>query len=181
MTVRPPTTAKLPPIPVLLGSCGPIAVARRVVAVVVASFQHHFPIWSQSHISHKRGKGITPLLTHLDPATSVVTVVSILRILTATDHCAPSIVLNGPTPPVCDASRKNQFSAKTPARLGAFIAQSRLVNCFLSPAVAFAQPSPHISTGLRFADHDEPSESLATQVHSHSQNCITGYRRVAIL
>jgi hypothetical protein len=75
---------------VLLFSCSPSAVIGRVSFVVVYALYGKF-VWALSHVSEEIDEGLSPSLTNCDPATTVVRVTIIVRIVAAIFHVLPAV------------------------------------------------------------------------------------------
>lgn len=67
------------PISYLSGPCRPAAITGLIVPVVVDAVQLH-PFWTFSHVSKERLETISPLVAHCDASTSVVPMLSFVRI-----------------------------------------------------------------------------------------------------
>ena len=72
----------------LLKSACPLAVIGCVVAIIVNAFNTE-PWWSITHVSNKVSKRVSPPVTHPNPSTTVILVVSGDRILTSIYDAAP--------------------------------------------------------------------------------------------
>jgi hypothetical protein len=177
MIVRPPATAKLSPVPILLTSGRPVAIIRRVVAVIVTSLQHHFRMWSQAHVFEKCKERISPLRAYLYASFAVTLVVSIFGVFAATDHRAPSVVFHGSTQAVSDVPLARHLAIQTSTGASMTALQCSLIKDPLSPAGAFAPPSSQVFSRSCFFNYGQSSKDLA----NHDSNCIRGNRRVNLL
>ena len=88
-------------IPRLLGRCRPATVLGQsvtptAVRAVVVNPLNGRPIWPQSHVFEKRGKGMLPVFADSDATSAIPCVAPRVRIAASLIHACPRSVLNRP-------------------------------------------------------------------------------------
>lgn len=161
---------------VLLGVCGPSAVARRIVTLSIRPPINLHSWRTLAHIGKEVFKR-HPSRTHVDTFATVVAEHRALSVRASLNHRDPTrissaaLTLNGMTMLKLCTSRK--LLAKAPARGCSSRNQVGIVGHEICPAVAVDMASPLISSGRRFRKHESPSKSLTDDVSFSWHN---GYR-----
>ncbi len=78
---------------VLLLACGPSAVVKFVVAIVINAVNRVLWSWSRPHIIKKRLKRVSPLVAHRDASPAIMTISGVVRVATSKFHALPGTIL----------------------------------------------------------------------------------------
>lgn len=130
----------------LLGLCSPVAIARLVSAVVVSPLDRVFLGWSQSHVSHERGKVVSPLVANLNTPPAIVFVGFCLCVVAPLIDAHPRLILGASMPvngmPVSPRPGSSQRITYATATLTSPVLKIAGKNSDLSSTHAAAQPVP---------------------------------------
>jgi hypothetical protein len=172
MRVCSPAFAEFAPITILLDACRPNAILRRIVTIIVDSFDSHFWCRPGAHIVKKEVEGTTPAVADLNSSTTVTLVGWILRIFAPAYHRTPSTVFDRPAAVMSYVSDPSQFDIKTSARACVTAPKCGLIDNLGRSALTFAEPPSQIFSRLCFFQDGQSSVLLAHKIHSHDTNCI---------
>lgn len=148
---------------VLLGVRGPMAILRTVTLIVVNAVKRE-AFRTSAHIVEEVPK-VMPPLAHRNPATAIVRESGIIRVLAATKHGGPRVVLLG-CRPSCVAVTPGSFSAKTSTTCGPVRLETVRGDERFSPAITSASPDDIVSFSKnrrfnrREASHSYPGQIL---------------------
>jgi len=151
----------------LLASCRPIAVARRIRAVVVSTLQGMQRRWPASHVSKEIGV-IVPARIDFNPPASIVAVGSIVGIVTTRPHTLPQMIFPRPPSPMLLFGVSIVFSAslamETSAGLSVFLSQIISQDNCLVPAVTATKPSAVALANIEKRKDGKAFETLSDKV-----------------
>ena len=168
--LNPSGTASL--VHALLVACGPAAVVRFVVAVIVDAIQRVAWGWTLTHVSEER-RVVHPPATHGDASASVVGVVAVFRVQASAFHPIPDSSLLrhrstlGVTVP--EVPSRCDVWTETTATLCHSRAEVRPTNDGILPAIAAAQPRRLFlptggDDGPDSAESGQPAEPSTSEV-----------------
>jgi hypothetical protein len=130
---------RFPTIGLLLASCFPSAVLRRIRTIIVDSSESK-STRAFTHVGEEVFKGITPTLTNGDASTPVALVRVVIGIITASFHACPAGVLRLFRLAMSSFYSADNLLSNASARLRGPITQSITPDPFLLTANAFTQP-----------------------------------------
>lgn len=151
-----------PPIVGLLFRCGPSAILRRVVAVVVDSIQRSVG-WTRAHVAIEGFERSAPAGANRDSSASVGLELMKVRVLAALDHAFPTVILAALPHPMCTMGPAIPFGSVAAARHGGAASQKRPQDGFFFSAIAAANPFSRIGLRKSRNSHETP-KSLVGQV-----------------
>lgn len=129
----------------LLTTCGPMTIFRRVGTIVFFAIERVVIAWTKSHISQEVFKRIEPSLTHSNPSTTIVRIPRIFRIDTASFNIGPCPILRRVTHAVsfikCKQAGFTDFPTITTTTFGSSTFQRGSRDYFFFSTIATAQPS----------------------------------------
>lgn len=129
----------------LFASCGPTAVIRRIVAIIVDAIERVFWRWARPHVAVKRHEVIAPTLADIDTPTAVIGVIRSLLVEATRLHASPCLVFWRLTPsltlPVPERPRCQQLASETAATVGLSISETAQTDDRDCPAIALTLPS----------------------------------------
>lgn len=153
----------------LLDPGSPLAVIRRVVAIIVFAVDGMFVAGSLAHVGQEVLEPLVtnPSLADRDAACSVINELRRTRIRAATFHRNPCAELGGQRSPVRRSGDRDSISCSASATRATAASQHIGADDLQAAAIATALPVQHVRvrTGSR-AKHDKLSESLANKVYS---------------
>jgi hypothetical protein len=153
----------------LLALCGPAAVGRLVVAVVVDAVNRMAWRRLAAHVCQKVLVRLAPSVADSDPPASVSVKPVIMRVGAAHYHRAPRPKFSGDSTDSCVAMRRHPLAqlvlVEAPTAHGVAIAKAGAVNHALSSTIASAQPIRSTMKALGPRKNCIASESLSGCKH----------------
>lgn len=173
----------------LLVCCGPSAVGRRVIAVVVSAIQRATG-WTRTHAVIECRETALPLRADRNTSAAVVFILDVLRVPATLFHLIPESVLGDVSEAVLRVGFLSTFSMQTSTALR--VQAAKRVSYHYVARAAIALTSPICSSVLSrawfswlwgFGDYDQASKPTASQIQFlHSLDRITyclGMQRMA--
>lgn len=156
----------------LLLLCGPPAVPRLVVPIIVDAVDGC--LWRlRPHVSTEGFKVVQPSVAHTNSATTIASIVGIRRVIASGFHSLPCGVFTTVGHAVGGISPSCRVCLQASARLGVSILEVAVLDDCRMPALACAIPISTIVPAGGFVNNCEPAKSLARQVGIH-QPAATG-------
>jgi len=158
--------------------CGPSAIARLVITVIVNAVKGVIRAWPFSNISEKVFK-LVPTLANDNPSCPIVWIRGSCRLVASNHHSAPYGINVGPGPTmrsVVDGGvSSNHLAMKTPARYGLSIPQGLTRDRLFCSAIADTYPFLVLPRNRRDAAQNKNApKSLPSQVYDmaawHTEN-----------
>lgn len=145
----------------LLHHCGPPAILRRVITIVVDSVKRVAPRRTRSHIGQESRKRLAPARTDGD-ATATVPCVEVSGLVFAPpNHAFPHAILWGATQSMCCMGYVSGVSVQAPATRSRACSQGASRNCVLAPALTRTEPIHLVPACTQRTHHGESPESLS--------------------
>lgn len=153
------------PVALLLRPCGPAAVARLVVAIVVDAVQRVISRRSPAHVGEERFVGDCPSLTDGDPSAAIVSVLFVAGTQATSAHASPRRVFcgHGCSLAVLTAAAltTRHFGSETAATARLKPGQSVSERDVLVATIALAKPFNAWAWCVGSFDHREAPDSLS--------------------
>jgi hypothetical protein len=158
----------------LLNLCCPATIRRFVVAVIVHTVKAVSGTGSQAHIGDERVERCAPALAHRDTSPAVVPIIWMSRLITASDHGVPAVILGPPwaTASGCSLFDKIEEKAATTHSGPAFERTLERSACpgDRGAAIAATQPvRPGVVALTNVFDHEQTADSLASHVYPEAR------------
>lgn len=161
----------------LLFGCGPTAIIRFVIAIIVDSIERVLRARSLTHVRVKRAEVVLPAFAYRDAAPTIIGVSRVSDLRTAASHIAPSVPFGRLAEAVRQMVLLAHFRAAS-ALLPSSASQFGLKGCVAVAAIAHDVPRP-LRSAMSQRENEQVPKSLADQIswfRSHVKQLIHGVK-----